>query len=200
MIETTSVVERTMVVTKRADSLTRTPLHAHEHVIAERKRREKISRSFSSLSALIPGLNKKDKSSVLGDAIEYLKKLQERMATLEEQVAKRRVESVKFVKKTQFHIDEENFDFQSNNSFPEIEARVSDKDVLIRILCETNKGYVLNIINEVEKLHLSVIHTNVLPFGQSTLDVTIVARMEADFSMTLKDLVKTLQQGLLKVM
>ncbi|XP_039042698.1 transcription factor bHLH19-like [Hibiscus syriacus] len=37
---------------------TRTPLHAQEHVIAERKRREKIAQSFLSLSALITGLKK----------------------------------------------------------------------------------------------------------------------------------------------
>ncbi|KAK8477658.1 hypothetical protein V6N13_021282 [Hibiscus sabdariffa] len=188
---------------------TRTPLHAQEHVIAERKRREVISQSFVSLSALIPGLKKKDKNSVLGDAIEYLKQLQERMATLEEQVAKKTVESVKFVKKTQFHAADDietcssyvdNFGSQSNDQYPEIEVRVSDKDVLIRIQCETNKGCISNIINQVEKLHLSVINSNVLPFGQATLDITIVARMEAEFSMTLKDLVKTLRQGLLKFM
>ncbi|KAK8693142.1 hypothetical protein V6N13_070736 [Hibiscus sabdariffa] len=188
---------------------TRNPLHAQEHVIAERKRRELISQSFASLSALIPGLKKKDKTSVLGDAIEYLKQLQERMATLEEQVAKKTVESVKFVKKTQFLAADDietcsssvdNFGSQSDNQYPEIEVRVSDKDVLIRIQCETNKGCISNIINEVEKLHLSVINSNVLPFGQATLDITIVARMEAEFSMTLKDLVKTLRQGLLKFM
>ncbi|KAE8714808.1 hypothetical protein F3Y22_tig00110187pilonHSYRG00065 [Hibiscus syriacus] len=53
-------------------------------------------------------------------------------------------------------------------------------------------------LNEVEKLHLSVLNTNVLPFGQATLDITIVAQMEAEFSMTVKDLVKCLQLALLK--
>ncbi|KAE8694057.1 putative Mitochondrial editing factor 22 [Hibiscus syriacus] len=130
------------------------------------KRREKISQSFSSLSALIPGLKKRDKSSVLGDAIEYLKQLQERMETLEEQVAKRTVESVKFVKKTQFHTDEEKFDVQPNNPFPEIELR--------------SKSFRQRCVDK-----------NPLRDKQ---------RMEAEFSMTLKDFVKTLQQGLLKFM
>ncbi|KAE8675651.1 Concanavalin A-like lectin protein kinase family protein [Hibiscus syriacus] len=53
-------------------------------------------------------------------------------------------------------------------------------------------------ISTVEKLHLSVLNTNVLPFGQATLDITIVAQMEAEFSMTVKDLVKCLQLALLK--
>ncbi|KAE8707668.1 Transcription factor bHLH18 [Hibiscus syriacus] len=188
-------------------SLTRTPLHAQDHVIAERKRREKLSQRFISLSALIPGLKKTNKTSVLGDAIKYLKQLQEKVTTLEEQVAKKAVESVFFVKKTQIYADDktsssdENFESQQfNKPFPEIEARVSDKDVLIRIHCENRKGFISNIINQVELLHLSVLNTKVLPFGQATLDLTIVAQMKAEFSMTVKDLVKTLRLALLKFM
>ncbi|KAK8673051.1 hypothetical protein V6N13_111407 [Hibiscus sabdariffa] len=179
-------------VSKRAvGSLTRTPLHAQDHVIAERKRREKLSQRFISLSTLIPGLKKTDKASILGDAIKYMKQLQEKVATLEEQAAKKMVESVILVKKTQIYADDEtsssdeNFDTQSNKPFPEIEARVSDKDVLL---------------TKVEKLHLSVVNTNVLPFGQATLDITIVTQMEAEFSMTGKDLVKNLRLALLKFM
>ncbi|XVF61439.1 hypothetical protein PTKIN_Ptkin08bG0129500 [Pterospermum kingtungense] len=193
-------------VEKRAGSLTRTSVHAQDHVIAERKRREKLSQRFISLSALIPGLKKTDKNSVLGEVIKYLKQLQERVTTLEEEVAKKSVESVTFVRKIQICADDEtsssdeNFDNHSNKPFPEIEARVSDKDVLIRILCEKNKGCISNIINEVENLHLSVINSNVLPFGESTLDITIVTQMEAEFSMTVKDLVKSLLLALLKFM
>ncbi|XWS33427.1 hypothetical protein CRYUN_Cryun22dG0081700 [Craigia yunnanensis] len=193
-------------VSNRTGSLTRTPLNAQDHVIAERKRREKQGQRFISLSALIPGLKKTDKSSILEGAMKYLKQLQERVTTLEEQVAKKTVESVIFVRKTQIYADDdtsssdENFDSQSNAPFPEIEARVSDKDVLIRIHCEKNKGCISNIINEVEKLHLSVFNSNVLPFGPATLDITIVAQMEVEFSMTVKDLVKSLRLALLKFM
>ncbi|KAG4169470.1 hypothetical protein ERO13_A12G081800v2 [Gossypium hirsutum] len=185
-------------------SFTRTPLHAQDHVLAERKRRAKLSQSFISLSALIPGLKKTDKASVLGDAITYLKKLQDRVNVLEEQVAKKTMESVIFVRKTQIYADDETSSSdesvhgQSNNPFPEIEARVSDKDVLIRIHCKHNKGCISNIINEVEKLHLFVLNSHVLPFGQATLDITITAQMEAEFSMTAKDLVKSLRLALLK--
>lgn len=36
----------------------RTPLHAQEHLVAERKRREKLSQRLIALSALVPGLKK----------------------------------------------------------------------------------------------------------------------------------------------
>lgn len=43
---------------KRAATVTRSPLHAQDHVLAERKRREKLSQRFIALSALVPGLKK----------------------------------------------------------------------------------------------------------------------------------------------
>ncbi|KAF7843064.1 nicotiana tabacum ORF protein [Senna tora] len=54
----------------------------------EWKRREKLSQRFIALSALVPGLKKMDKASVLGDAIKYLKQLQEKVKSLEEEEAK----------------------------------------------------------------------------------------------------------------
>ena len=42
----------------KTSSAGRSPRHAHDHIIAERMRREKISQQFIALSALIPGLKK----------------------------------------------------------------------------------------------------------------------------------------------
>lgn len=124
-----------------------------------------------------------DKASVLGEAIKYLKHMQERVKTLEEQAAKKTMESVVFVKKSQVYAEDElsssdeNFDGWSDQPLPEIEARVSDKDVLVRIHCENRKGSVQKILTQLEKLHLNVINTSALPFGDSTIDVTIVAKV-----------------------
>ncbi|XP_030496347.2 transcription factor bHLH18 [Cannabis sativa] len=216
---------------KRPYSMIKTPSHAQDHIMAERKRREKLTQRFIALSAIVPGLKKMDKASVLGDAIVYVKQLQERVNILEEQSKSRTVESVVF-KKSQVSISsstdeqnqdssssDQNFEGRSNNDqdynhnnnndnnqtltlLPEIEARVYEKDVLIRIHCENHKGIVVKILSEMEKLdhHLSVVNTSVMPFGNCTLDITILAQMEKEFSMTVKDLVKNLRKALLKIM
>nr|DAD28700.1 TPA_asm: hypothetical protein HUJ06_030168 [Nelumbo nucifera] len=116
----------------------------------KRKRREKLSQRFIALLAIVPGLKKMDKASVLGDAIKYLKQLQERVKILEEQTVKKRVESVVLVKRSQISADNDNSSSDENNlgggrsddeaALSEIEARVSDKDVLIRVHCEKQKG------------------------------------------------------------
>lgn len=178
---------------------------AQDHIIAERKRREKLSQRFIALSALIPGLKKMDKASVLGDAIKYLKQLQEKVKTLEEQTKKKSMESVVFVKKYEIYGDGENSSSDENCSsgtvpvdeaLPEIEARISEKDVLIRIHCEKRKGIVEKTVAQIEKIHLSVINTCALSFGTSALDITIIAQMDEEFAMTVKDLVKNLRSAL----
>ncbi|XP_043711109.1 transcription factor bHLH18-like [Telopea speciosissima] len=182
---------------KRDLPLTKPTSHSQDHIIAERKRREKLSQRFIALSAIVPGLKKMDKASVLGDAIKYLKQLQERVKTLEEQAMKKKaMESVVVIKKSQISSDDDNSfsgeNFGTNDPLPEIEARVSDKNVLIRIHCEKQKGIVVKTLAEMEKLHLCVINSSAIPFGESTLDITVVAKMEEDFSMKVKDLVRHL--------
>ncbi|KAF3439128.1 hypothetical protein FNV43_RR17403 [Rhamnella rubrinervis] len=188
---------------KRSVAMSRTPLHAQDHVIAERKRREKLSQHFIALSAVVPGLKKMDKASVLGDAIKYVKHLQEHVKSLEEQVAKKTVESAVFVKKSQVTADDdlsssdENFETCSDQLLPEIEARAIDNDLLIRIHCEKQKGCLANILTQVEKLNLTILNSSVLPFGTSILDITIVAQMDVEYCMKVKDIVRNLRQALL---
>uniref|UniRef100_A0A6N2L3M1 BHLH domain-containing protein n=1 Tax=Salix viminalis TaxID=40686 RepID=A0A6N2L3M1_SALVM len=173
---------------------------SQDHIIAERKRREKLSQRFIALSAVVPGLKKMDKASVLGDAIKYLKQLQEKVKTLEEQTRRKTMESVVIVKKSHIYVDEGDGNSSSDESkgpihetLPEIEARFCDKHVLIRIHCEKRKGILEKTVAEIEKLHLSVINSSVLAFGTSALHVTIIAQMDIDFGMSVKDLVKSLR-------
>ncbi|GKD06270.1 transcription factor bHLH18-like protein, partial [Tanacetum coccineum] len=147
-----------------------------DHIMAERKRREKLSQKFIALSALIPGLKKMDKASVLGDAIKYLKNLQEKVKALEEQTKKRSnnvQESVVFVKR--YEVFGDGGENSQDDQLPEIEARFSGKDVLIRVHCEKKAGIVEEILAEIEKLHLSVINTTALTFANYALDITVVA-------------------------
>ncbi|WCJ32062.1 basic helix-loop-helix (bHLH) DNA-binding superfamily protein [Euphorbia peplus] len=184
---------------KVGDGSGRSPLHAQDHVIAERKRREKLTQRFIALSSIVPGLKKMDKASVLEEAIKYLKKMQDDVKTLEEQAAKRKMDSVVYVKRSKVYADsDENANGCSDQTLSHIQARVSDKDVLIKIHGENQKGFLHKILCQVEKLSLNVINTSVLPFGNSTVDVTIVAQVEGALSIKMKDVVETLKQGLVK--
>jgi hypothetical protein len=131
-----------------------------------------------------------DKASVLGDAITHVKQLQEQVKVLEEKNQRKNMESVVYVEKTKScSSDEDVSDNTSSNSsgygnychlsksLPEVEARVSEKNVLIRIHCEKQKGVLMNIIQEIENLHLCVTSSSTLQFGTTKLDITIIAEV-----------------------
>ncbi|KAI3423142.1 BHLH domain-containing protein [Psidium guajava] len=191
---------------KTASAASRTPVRSQDHVLAERKRREKLSECFIALAALIPNLKKMDKATVLEDAVKYLKELQQRVKMLEEEVAAKTVESAAVVKK--FHLapadgmrsssDESSCSRSDQQlSLPEIEVRVSGKCILLKIHCERRSGFISKMTGEIEKLKLTVVNSCFLSFGSSTLDVTVLAQMDVGFSLKMGDLVRILRQALL---
>lgn len=118
-----------------------------------------------------------DKASVLGDAIKYLKQLQEKVKILEEQTRRKDIESVVFVKKSHVFPDGNDTSKEEDEPLPEIEARICDKNVLIRIHCEKKKDIIEKTIAEIENLHLTIVNSSVMSFGSLALDITIIAQV-----------------------
>nr|GLL38959.1 transcription factor bHLH25-like [Ipomoea trifida] len=189
--------------TKGDDDVRRRCSVAHEHVVAERKRRENLTRKFIALSAILPGLKKVDKASVLEEAIKHLKDLTERVNQLEVQGKKTRYEeSVVVVKTSLPNIPPDDEDRScssddgrcSDSASPEIEVRFSGDNVLIRLHCSKKRGKSLSFfLREVEMLHLTVVNSFMTPFGKHAMDFTLVAQMDENFCMKPKDMVKHLQ-------
>jgi hypothetical protein len=129
-----------------------------------------------------------DKASVLGGAIKYLGQLEERIKMLEDEKKRKHEESVNIssinVKRPQVSSSsdessssEENSDSTLDQSSPEIEVRTSDTNVLVRVFCEKRSGIINEILCEIEKLHLGIITSSVIPFGRTTLNVTVIAQV-----------------------
>ncbi|GER28215.1 basic helix-loop-helix (bHLH) DNA-bindingsuperfamily protein [Striga asiatica] len=178
----------------------RPPSQTYDHIIAERRRREQLSQLFVALSALVPGLKKMDKSSVLEDAIKYMKQLKERVEALEANAEKHAMESIVLVKKSQI-ILEDNEEEQISScleeqALPEIEVRSCENHLLLKVHCEKQKGVLVNLVNKVESLNMIVINTNATTFGNVTLDITIVAEMEKEFNLKMKEVVTAVREAI----
>ncbi|KAJ1426647.1 Myc-type, basic helix-loop-helix [Sesbania bispinosa] len=151
------------------------------HIMAERKRRQEMAERFITLSAIIPGLKKIDKASVLREAINYVKQLKERIAVLEEESKQKSTTSIISIKKSHSHpLSEINTLGSNNQMLPHVEAigLEPEKQLLIRVHCEKRNGILLKILTLLQNIHLSIASSSVLPFGKNTLSITIIAQVE----------------------
>ncbi|KAJ9540811.1 hypothetical protein OSB04_027317 [Centaurea solstitialis] len=199
-----------MEVAKWVPSTSRNHRQAQEHVFAERKRREKLAQRFISLYALLPQLKKMDKATVLDDASKYIQELQKRVKELEgTRVKGKRIIQNSTVsvgrsklcggpggKDDEFSSKEIKTLNSSSSNDPEIVVRISGCSTLVRIYCQRNPSLVLIALTEMERLHLAVISSNLLPFSNTDLLITITAQMSEELLMTAMDLVKCLQSAL----
>ncbi|KAI3794163.1 hypothetical protein L1987_36791 [Smallanthus sonchifolius] len=189
---------------KRVSSTRRNRRQAQEHILAERKRREKLTQRFISLSALLPEIKKMDKATVLEDASKYIKHLQNQVKELEE-TSNIIQESTTSRKTSKIHGGHEHdaSSFDETNSLPcnttyipGIKVRISGSSILVRIYCERNALLALKVLNEMERLHFTVMCNNALPISATTALIIVTAEMSEEFVMTAMDLVKCLQSSL----
>ncbi|KAL5134380.1 Transcription factor bHLH18 [Glycine soja] len=138
-----------------------------DHIIVVRKRRENLTRMFVALSAIIPGL--KNVSSVIPkfltcDVTNY---------------------------KMKHSPNVEDFSWIYNGldgtkTFPHVEARVSAKDVLIRVICDKEIDIVTKLLSKLAAHNLSIVCSNVVPFGNSTLKISMIAKVHANITINVK--------------
>ncbi|KAF8684435.1 hypothetical protein HU200_044329 [Digitaria exilis] len=169
--------------------------YAQDHIIAERKRREKINQRFIELSTVIPGLKKMDKATILSDATSYVKELQEKVKDMEagggggsgrSSIVETRLV---VVKRPCLHLhasavtDDDGSPSPGTpltawKELPEIEVRFSEseKSVMVRVHCENSKGALVKVLTEMEELQLTIIHANVMFFPACTLTMAITAK------------------------
>ncbi|XP_027150186.1 transcription factor bHLH18-like [Coffea eugenioides] len=191
------------IVYNSRSPIRRTPIQAQYHVQAERKRREKLSDLFIALSKLVPGLKKLDKASVLEDANKHIKELQERLKTLEEEKKNNSTAPEIMVERCIISTCSGNtssFKGATLELIPEIKVKIQGKNVLVKILCEKKyHGSISSMSSELEKLHLTILDTRILRFGCCTFDITLKAQMDNEFSVTMKDIIEHLQQGIFQL-
>ncbi|KNA13229.1 hypothetical protein SOVF_118740 [Spinacia oleracea] len=176
-----------------------------DHILAERKRRETLAQLFISLSTLIPGLKKIDKTTILGEAIKHMKHLQEKVNALETLAAQQKtLKSMVVVKKYQLTVanDDNNDDNDNgsrnnainfNNSIPEIQVKTTDDTLLLKVHCEQQEKIMTKLFDVVVKHHMSVVNCALIPFKNLAQDITIVTKMKEGFDLDVKGFVRSIR-------
>lgn len=122
------------------------------HVMAERRRREKLNERFLILRSMVPFVTRMDKASILGDTIEYIKLLREKIENLEVRellAGKRRMR--------------------------EVEVSIIGSDALLEVECVHREGLLLDLMALLRELGVEVIMVQ----SWVTDDGVFVAEMRA---------------------
>lgn len=121
---------------------------------------------------------------MLAEAANYIKQLEGRIKTLEEKVVEKDGETIAAVERSRHYFDEEssssgddNFADYNNEAIPEIEVRISETDVFLRIESKKIPGIAVKTLSEIEKLHMTIISSSVMPFANNSLLITVIAQV-----------------------
>ncbi|KAG0526969.1 hypothetical protein BDA96_06G192000 [Sorghum bicolor] len=152
------------------------------HVMSERKRREKLNEMFLILKSLVPSIHKVDKASILAETIAYLKELQRRVQELESsrELTSRPSETTRPI--TRQHGNKESVRKKlcagSKRKSPEfggdaekehdpwvlpkdgtsnVTVAVSDRDVLLEVQCRWEELLMTRVFDAIKGLHLDVL-------------------------------------------
>ncbi|MFS7987465.1 putative transcription factor bHLH family [Helianthus anomalus] len=140
----------TITASESATPLPKTTSHedlSANHVLAERRRREKLNDRFITLRTLVPLVTKMDKASILGDTIEYVKQLRKRIQDLEAHCSS--LENTKVAEKRKVRVVEGG---RRSEVAVQVEVSIIENDALVEIQCRHRDGLLLDVMNKLREL------------------------------------------------
>ncbi|XP_012574618.1 transcription factor bHLH93-like isoform X2 [Cicer arietinum] len=132
-----------------------------KNLMAERRRRKRLNDRLSMLRSIVPKISKMDRTSILGDTIDYMKELLERIGKLQEEVEDGT---------NQINLLGISKELKPNEVMFDVERR--DQDTRISICCATKPGLLLSTVNTLEALGLEIHQCVISSFNDFSLQAS----------------------------
>ncbi|KAF8377074.1 hypothetical protein HHK36_030447 [Tetracentron sinense] len=178
-----------------------------KNLVAERKRRKKLSERLLALRALVPKITKMDRASILGDAIEFLKELQKQAKDLQDELEE--PSDPEGAKNSGSNSSNNNFQSEMPNpngishganpehgkalngsqtihdKAQEMEVQVEvaiigGNEFFLKVFCEHKPGGFVRLMEALNSLGLEVTNANVTTFRGLVLNVFRVEKRDSE--------------------
>uniref|UniRef100_A0ACD5WJ15 Uncharacterized protein n=1 Tax=Avena sativa TaxID=4498 RepID=A0ACD5WJ15_AVESA len=128
-----------------------------KNLMAERRRRKRLNDRLAMLRSIVPTISKTDRTSILGDTIDYVKELTERIKTLEEEIGATPEElNLLKLNATKNFSGGSSDEMPMRNSTKFVVEKRGDGGASIEICCTTTPGVLLSTVSALEVLGLEI--------------------------------------------